>query len=452
MTTPLDNKDFLQGNAMKSPASVFLLLFLLVAALPASAQGQTQSYDLKKAVEYALKANPTIESKLLAIEKAEMDFNTSLTAFMPKASLVWNWNKMENSGGVGTSEDYTNKTLNRGLRTQLSLFAGFMHLNSAGKALLTVDMEEANHRQARLELIGNVQLHFFNLFKAREDMKTVQESKNRIATQLKAAKAFVEVGMAPYLNVLQNEVEMSKVNQQEIRMANTIRNTEVALNRFLGYGPGDVIAYTGSLEDFVGSIPYGEEEALEISMVKRPNLIIAQKSVAIALKQSHITAGRYLPNVNATYDNMRMNKAYEDRAGDYTRRYWSIGMNVTWDFFEGGQTTFTYIADRKAAASLRKDYEDAMAEARASVIKSLLDAQSAKELIAVSSKGVDAAKESYAMANRRYQTNTGTITDLLDAQLNLTKAEEDHSAALAEYNSARSRFFYNIGIENIGLE
>ena len=440
---------------MKRPASVFLLLFLLVAALPASAQGQAQSYDLKKAVEYALKANPTIESKLLAIEKAEMDFNTSLTAFMPKASLVWNWNKLENSGGTGSNEDYSNKSRNRGIRAQLSLFAGFMHLNSAGKALLAVDLEEARHRQARLELIGNIQLHFFNLFKAREDMKTVQESKKRIDTQLKAAKAFVDVGMAPYLNVLQNEVEMSKVNQQEIRVANTIRNAEVALNRFLGYGPGDAIQYTGSLKDFSGIIPYGEEEALDISMIKRPDLIIAQKSVAMALKQSHITAGRYLPTVNATYDNMRMNKAYTDdgyRGSDYGRRYWSVGMNVAWDFFDGGQTTFTYIADRKAASALRKDYEDAMAGARASVINSLLDAHSAKELIAVSSKGVDAAKESYAMANRRYQTSTGTITDLLDAQLNLTKAEEDRSAALAEYNSARSRFFYNIGIENIGLE
>ena len=439
---------------MKRPAFVFFLLFLFAAVLPSPAQG-AQSYDLKSAVEYALKANPTIESKLLAIEKAEMDFNTSLTAFMPKASLVWNWNKLENSGGIGTTDDSSNKTRSRGIRAQLSLFAGFMHLNSAGKALLAVDLEEARHRQARLELIGNIQLHFFNLFKAREDMKTVQESKKRIEMQLKAAKAFVDVGMAPYLNVLQNEVEMSQVNQQEIRAANTIRNAEVTLNRFLGYGPGDAIEYTGTLKDFIGSIPYGEEEALNISMAKRPDLIIAQKSVAMALKQSHITAGRYLPNVNATYDNMRMNRAYTDDnypARDYARRYWSIGMNVSWDFFEGGQTTFAYIADRKAAASLRKDYEDSMAAARASVIQAILDVHSAKELIAVSSKGVDAAKESYAMANRRYQTSTGTITDLLDAQLNLTKAEQNYNLALAEYNSARSKFFYNIGIENIGLE
>ena len=426
--------------------------FILFFALPQQVLAEKRSFDIKSAVEHALTVNPTIESKLQAIEKAKMDVWTSYSSFLPRASLVWNWSKLENSGGVGTSEDFSNKSRTRGLRTQLSIFAGFAHLNSTGKAFLTVDMEEARHRQARLELIANIQLQFFELFRAREDMKTVQESKKRIEMQLNASKAFVKVGMAPYLNILQNEVEMSKVNQQEIRVVNEIRNAEVMLNRYLGYGPEDTIDYVGSLKEAPSHISYTEEEALNVAMNSRPDLIIAQKSVAVALKQSHITAGRYLPAVNVTYDNMRTNKAYTDDdygGNDYGRRYWTIGMNVSWDFFEGGQTSFAYLADRRAAAALRKDYEDTMAGARTSVIRTLLDIQTAKELITASRKGVEAAKESYAMANRRYQTNTGTITDLVDAQLNLTKAEQDYNLALTEYNSALAKFFYNIGVENI---
>ena len=93
-----------------------------------------------------------------------------------------------------------------------------------------------------------------------------------------------------------------------------------------------------------------------------------------------------------------------------------------------------------------------MSGARADVIRALLDITAARELIATSRKGVDAARESYAMANKRYMTNTGTITELLDAQLKLTQAENDASRALAEYHSARVRFFYYIGRENPGLK
>ena len=432
-----------------------LLVILFLLLLPLAAQAKAPSYTLQKAVEHALEANPTIEAKLLAIEKAQMDVLATGGNFLPKVTLMWNRGRLENTGAVGTTEDYSNKSLSKGLRVQLSLFAGFMHLNSLGKSLLQASMEEARHEQVRLELIGNVQLHFLELLKAREDMKTVKESKKRIETQLKAAKAFVDVGMAPQLNVLQNEVEMSKVQQQEIRVANTIRTTRAMLNKYLGYDARADVNYTGSLKDFNGSVNYSEEEAIDMAMRNRPDLIIAHKSVAMALKQSHITAGRYLPSVSAYYDNMRSSKVYTDEktySRDYARSYWGVGLNVSWDVFDGGQTTFTYIGDRKAAASLRKEYEDALASARVAVISALLDITAAKELITTSRKGVEAAQESYDMANRRYQTNVGTITEMLDAQVNLTKAEEDYSLALTEFHSARSKFFYNIGVENIGLK
>jgi outer membrane protein len=330
-----------------------------------------------------------------------------------------------------------------------------MHLNNLQKSLLSVDMEEARHRQAKLELIANVQLQFLQLLKAREDMKIVQESKKRIDTQLKAAKAFVAVDMAPYLNVLQNEVEMSNVNQQELRAINAIRNAEVVLNKYLGYAPNDHVAYVGQLHEFNGIVEYTEEEAINTSLYSRPDLIIAQKSVAVAMKQSNITAGNYLPRADLSYDRIHYDKNYDSSGysvNDYTRSYWNIGLNFSWNVFDGAGTTFSYLGDKKLVASLRKEYEDTMFTARADVIRALLDIQTSKDLISASRKGVDAATESYAMADKRYKTQTGTITELLDAQLRLTQAEADYSQALMEYHGARARFFYNIGKENIGLE
>ena len=434
---------------------VHTFMFFALLIVPLTADAKTTSYTLKQAVEYALAANPSIESKLLAIERAQMGVGAAQSAFWPTVSLVKNWSRLRNSGGAGSTEDYSNKAMSRGVRVSLSLFAGFAHLNNVQKALLSVDMEKSRHRQARLELIGNIQLQLLQLLKSREDMKTVQESKKRIGTQLKAAQAFVDVGMAPYLNVLQNEVELTKVNQQEIRVANSIRSAEVMLNKYLGYNTNDRIEYKGSLKDFSGVVGYTEEEAINTSMYSRPDLIMAQKSVAVALKQSHITAGGYLPKLNVSYDKMRSTKTYSDHQysrNDYERSYWNIGLNFSWDVFDGGGTTFTFLGDRKTVSALRKDYEDAMNGARAEVIRSLLDIRAAKELITASRKGVEAASESYAMANKRYQTSTGTITELLDAQLRLTQAEEDYSLALTEFHGARSRFFYHIGKENIGLD
>lgn len=108
--------------------------------------------------------------------------------------------------------------------------------------------------------------------------------------------------------------------------------------------------------------------------------------------------------------------------------------------------------ERNRARALQKDYEDAMAGARTDVIKAMLDMDAARELITTTRYGVDSARENYAMSQKRYMTNIGTITDLVDAQVRLTEAERDASRALADYHSARARFYFNIGQENPGLK
>lgn len=431
--------------------SLGVLLGLLCLCAPARAE----TYRLEQAVVHALKVNPAVESKVLLLEQARMNVGVAQSFFWPRVSLVAGTNAVENFNAVNTysADDLTSQSWTQGVRLQWSLFAGFAHLNNLEKSRLSVDMERARARQARLELGVNVQLQFLQLLKSREDLKSAEESVSRIKTQLKAAEEFVKVGMAPYLNVLQNKVDLAKAQQQVIRVRNDIRNAEVQLNKYLGYPPEQHIVYKGDLRDFSGVVSASEAEAIQEALRRRPDLEIARKAVAVALKDMHIALGEYLPRVDATYDNMRFSRDYEDEHyTDYTRRYWSVGLNFSWDAFTGGSTTFTVLGDKKRAQSLRKEYEDALSGARTDVIRSLLDIQAARELIGTSRAGVDAARESYAMANKRYMTNTGTITDLLDAQLKLTEAENDASRALAEYHSARARFFYHIGRENPGLK
>lgn len=455
-----------QGTDMKEHATRTCYCLCLLCLLPllacfgrpgpvfaaAKADGV---FSMEQAVAQAMRANPGVEAKLLMLEQARMNVGVAQSQFWPRVSLVAGTSRVENYEEVQTynSDNLTSSNRNKGLRVSLSLFAGFAHLNDLQKSRIAVDMEKARHQQARLELGSNVQLQFLQLLKCREDLKSAREAVARIETQLQAAEAFVKVGMAPYVNVLQNQTELSRARQQVIRVNNDIRNAEVQLNKYLGFSPNRPVNYVGSLKDFSGTVGYTEEEAVRAAMRQRPDLILARKSVEAACKDMNMAMSQYLPRVDASYDNMSVSKDYDDkRYEDYTRHYWAAGLNFSWEIFSGGGTTFSTLAERKRAQALQKDYEDAMSGARADVIRALLDITAARELIATSRKGVDAARESYAMASKRYMTNTGTITELLDAQLRLTQAENDASQALAEYHSARARFFYHIGRENPGLK
>lgn len=431
------------------------VLVLCLALAWSGVARAAESYNMEQAVLHALDVNPSVEAKQLTLEQARMNVGVAQSYFWPRISLVANNNRIENYDSVQTysSDDLTSRSWSKGLRLSLSLFAGFAHLNNLEKSRISVEMEKSQHSHARLELGCNVQLQFLNLLKLREDLKSAEAALVRIQTQLKAAQEFVKVGMAPYLNVLQNEVELSKAQQKIIRVRNDIRNSEVQLNRYLGLLPNTPVNYRGSLKDMHGTVSYSEENAIETALKKRPDLMVAQKSIEAAFKDMHSAMGGFLPRVDATYDNLSFSKEYEDsRYKGYSRHYWAAGLNFSWEIFSGGNTTFSSLAERKRAQSLQKNYEDAMSNARTEVIRSLLDIQAAKELIKTTRVGEDAARESYAMANKRYMTNTGTITELLDAQLRLAQAENDASQALMEWHAARAKFYFYIGQENPGLK
>ena len=161
----------------------------------------------------------------------------------------------------------------------------------------------------------------------------------------------------------------------------------------------------------------------------------------------NISMAKFLPRVDATYNNSQFSIDYDDpRYEDYGRHYWSAGVQFSWEVFSGGETTFDSLAQRKKAQSLQQDFETALSSARAEVIRALLDISAAKELIKVSRVGVTAARESYDMANRRY------LTEMLDAQLKLTRAENDESQAFHDFQAARSKFYYYIGQKNSSLK
>ena len=436
---------------MRISGCLWALLLTCVCATCAEA-GQT--FTLEQAVQYAMKANPGIESKVLQLEQAKMNIGVAQSYFWPRVSLVASNNRTKNYEPIPvySSDSLSQRSWNKGLQGTWSLFAGFAHLNNLIKAKLNKDVAAANQLQSELELGCNVQLQFLRLLKQREDLRSAEESLVRIKKQLAASEAFVKQGMAPYLNVLQNQVELSKAQQNIIKVKNDIRNSEVQLNKYLNFSPDVPVNYVGRLNDFSPDTKYTEELAIDAALKSRPDLMIAQKSIEVAFKDMNISMAKFLPRIDATYNNMQFSIDYDDpRYEDYGRHYWSAGMQFSWEIFSGGETSFDSMAQRRKAQALQQEYENSLSSARAEVIRSLLDIRAAKELIKVSRTGVIAARESYDMANRRYMTNTGTITELFDAQLRLTQAENDESQAMHDFQTARSRFFYYIGHKNPGL-
>ncbi|MBO4369254.1 MAG: TolC family protein, partial [Desulfovibrio sp.] len=182
---------------------LFMLPLLLVslsinAYAKPDAKQQTmlkRTFTLQQAVEQAMKTNPSIEAKIRMLENARMNVGVAQSYFWPRVSLIAQTSHLQNYEEVQTynSDNLTSENWSKGVRAQLNLFVGFAHLNNLQKSRLAVQSEEARHKQARLELACNVQLQFLQLLRLRQELKTAQDSVERLHMQLKSADSFVDV-------------------------------------------------------------------------------------------------------------------------------------------------------------------------------------------------------------------------------------------------------------------
>lgn len=425
-------------------------LVLLCYTVPAF--GKQQVFTLDQAVQRGLEANPSLESRQKVLEQAELNIGTQRGAFLPTLSLFYTHQNFFHHGLSRTGDDVTKEQAYYGLRLTQPVFAGFGILNSFLRAKVQAAVEKERYRQSKLDLVFNIQSEFIKLLRDKRDLKTIHEAIMRLDTQLDASKAFYKVGMGPYLSVLRSNVDVEKAKREEINVKNSLKMHKTQLANYLSL-PVDVdVDYEGSLEDYSMAYDKDQIQAIEQALKNRPDITAAKKNIEIGMKDSKITASQYFPKVNVQGEGGEVSTRYEqDRYDSGNTQYLSISLNLTWDLFNGGSTTYKYLGDKKHIEALKKDFENTVETAKTEIIKSYLAIDDALKLIKVCSTTIDQAKEAYAMAKKRYDTQIGTITDLMDTQFQLTKAEGDYNQALAEFHLARAKLFYNVGEERPDL-
>jgi outer membrane protein len=416
-------------------------------------QAQEAQLSLEQTVEAGLEANPSVESALQVLEQSKLNVKAARGYFLPSITAQSSFSRYSLSGDALTVENLDRDIRSIGITVSQPIFAGFSLLTNYEKAQIQVDADKARLDQARLELIFNIQKDFLMLLKLREDLTTVDNEIKRIESQLDASRVFFKAGLGPHTDVLKNEVELSKAHTDKIKIQNQIKNQITQLNTYRAAPFDEAVEYVDELHNFSFAVTFDENFAISTALSKRPDLIIGKKSVEIAEKDAKSECSPYYPKVTLDYSRSQVKNDYDKYVLSKTKQNSdTIGLNLKWSLFNGGTTTYAYLSALRHTAALEKSLEKQTADAKAAIVKAFTDIEDAKKLITLSEETKKSALENYNMAVARYRTRIGTINDLFDAQYYLTRTESDISDAYMQYHTARAALFYNIGVENFGLQ
>lgn len=445
---------------MKRLVAVVLALFV-VAGFSFAAQAQEEaspetgeagyggSFDLERCVTRALDANPTILSARSQLQGADFGEKSKVGTFLPSVSGDYGYMKYDRKiTNLNDRDQWTGH-----VNVSQPIFKGFSLLSDYQKSALTKDQSAAKLTNVELTVIKDVQSTFFQLLKARMDVKSAEDSVTRLDSQVKVISAFYEVGLKPKAEVLDAEVDLANARQTQLIAQNNVSIQEAQLNTLLNIPVEAEVDYVGELKQF----PFGLDlkECLRRAYAARPDLMIGEKSVDIARKDAKIAASSFYPDVSFDYDYYKKgDDASLDGGKHYShaaKEYWSLGVNMNMKVFEWGSDYYDYKRVAETITQLEAELDNLRLNAGFEVKQSLLNIKAASDRINVAKKSVEAAAEAYRMAVARYQAQVGTNTDVLNAQARLTEAEALLSQALSDYGTAVSSLYVAMGEKNPAL-
>lgn len=318
---------------------------------------------------------------------------------------------------------------------------------------------------ARADLRFEVTRAYWAVATSREAVRVLEESMVRADAQVRDARQRLDVGLVPPNDVLTFEAQRSSEELQLIEARNLYESSLIDLRRLIGAAPDAPIDLADRLDAppemgtvslvaaTQGTVPVTNAKSdaetatlVEEAQKQRPELrALSFRFEAAQARQAAAAAGRR-PTIAMTggFDFAKPNPRIFPRE-DIWQTSWDLGVNVSWNFLDGGRTraeTAEAMAAARAVEERQKDLDTIVA---ADVRQRVLDLRSSQAAVRAAETGVKAAAEARRVLGERFAVGVATTTDVLVAQEQLVTAELARTRALASVRLAEARLQRAVG-------
>ncbi|MEW5914160.1 MAG: TolC family protein [Thermodesulfobacteriota bacterium] len=438
-----------------------MLLALVWAAGPAGAADPLAKnrlpqgvVTLQQALNMALDYSPNIQQYLALLDKASSQKKEAFTYFLPTLGTTYGYLRYQNPPETrvsatplvaGTDDNYYWSTYLR-----QPLFTGFRLSSQYQLTRLGVDLAETNLTLAYLDVAFSVKENYFGYLRAIKGVEVAREAVRLLEAQLKVSRDFYDVGIIPINDVLKTEVSLSDAKQELVRAVNAQALSMSRLNRLLGLP----VEHDLKVQDILKAHPLqmDYQRARLTARNERPEIKAVKLQIQQADQSIRQAQSGYWPQLSlkASYDFASDSPDLGDsRYNDATN--WSVTTQLDWSFWEWGRTghqTSQQRADKRRLEAVQRNLED---EVDLQVKEALLALRESQENIVTATTGIKQAEENYRITFERYREQLTTNTELLDAQLLLSRARNNYYNALAVFNVAEARLQRSMGRGLAGL-
>ncbi len=322
-------------------------------------------------------------------------------------------------------------------------------LYDSGERRAAVEAAQARRAGAEAEAgaVGadvrwSVQAAFYALAAAQDGHGVAVRNLERAGTHLRLAQARLAAGAVPRADVLRLEAEVAGAQLQLVGANTRVRVATGRLNTAMGRSPETPLAIRPPEEPPPPPASGDTTVLLQRALARRPELAAGEKRAAAS--RAAVTAARASRAPKVRADGAF---GWRDTVLLPDTREWQAGLSVELPIFDAGSRARRLARSRAELAREEAALESRRLQIRDEVWAGAAEVARAWAAIAAHETSRRANEESLRLVRERYERGAALITELLDTQTALARAE----AALAEakwgYLAARAALERAVGAE-----
>ncbi len=328
---------------------------------------------------------------------------------------------------------------------QQPLFTGNRISGSEDIAEYSYEATKHDFQKDRSDLIYNIKNAYWNLYRANEFKKVVDENVGQIKAHATDAENLMKQGLLTNNDLLKVQVQLSDALVRQIDAKNNVTLSMIMLDNTLGLPLSTEVEILSQLQTGVAAqsdISTLVKKAVE----NRPDILGMNARLKISESSLSIARSGWYPQIFlvSNYNYLRPNSRIFPTKDEF-KGTWDVSVSLSYDLWNwntsGSQST-------QAEAQLSQT-EQALSQMKDGVLldvtQSYLTVNQTNERAAVARKGVEQAEENYRVTNERYKKGLNVNSDLLDAEVALLQAKLNYTQSLIEYELSSARLSRSIG-------
>jgi outer membrane protein TolC len=306
-------------------------------------------------------------------------------------------------------------------------------------------VEEHVFRDRVLTVVATVEQTYWEVVFANENLKVAEAALKAAQNLLAENRAKAKAGVMSIVDVLQAEAAVASRVEQILLAEKAIRDQEDQLRRLLNPGEEDLrleVRLTPKDAPLVALEPISLQEAIDIAIDQRPEIVQAKKNVETSELNTKFAKNQLLPTLSfqGTLGLSGLGANYSEMSNrNFSGDFYNYGAGLVLSYPLGNRSAWSTFNRRQMEG---KNAETSLASVRQQII---IGVKEAVRRVQTDFKRIETTKSARIMAEKQLQAEQerlkvglSTTRFVLDFQRDLATAQGNELRAIVDYNKSLS--------------